>query len=265
MFSVQDAYNLAMPAPNESNERCSQNEGIAHGSTQAQAILPPAPPAGSFGKEKDQDKKGFCEKYKHEIEFFGIVLVLVYCLANLGELWVFNDERKTMQNEFNAAQTNTINQLAVMQAQLNETWNDDRSWLFVAGVKEIKSADNATRTFQVAFKNFGKSPAFNFRSDIKASDTNQIDDDELMPETTAGTIPPSQEQFVEFPGVPSKYLEPLNNGRASVYVWGTFWYDDFSGHHSNQFCFKADRDPIETNLLVFRPTPFHNNGDAPQH
>lgn len=222
-----------------SNEQQPDKANRTGKSDQQQPKLPVIPTTPTPSDSPKENKKRFCEKYKHEIEFFGFLAVIVYCVINFMEWQTFNSERRTMESEFKSAQTNMI--------------LDQRAFVFATGVTR-QSLRGTTSTnyliFNVEVKNSGKTPAFNFRIttgfDNQTSDFYKIDtmdtNDFMVLAPNAFTIVP---------------LEAVVKNGEPLWIGGTIRYDDiFRHHHWSTFCWK-----VGDNFQEFYGTSFHNSSD----
>src|SRR5665213_1058722 len=78
------------------------------------------------------EKPSWCEKGTFWLEVAGVLGLVFYCWINWREWQTFDSERQTMETEFKASQTNTIQELSVLHLQLNESKAgrifDERAW-----------------------------------------------------------------------------------------------------------------------------------------
>ena len=218
-------------------------------------VIPPAPPGKIPTQEQQQEKKGFFEKYKHEMEFLGIVGLAFYCIVNWLEWRTFDSERLIMENEFRESQKNSI--------------ESERAWVLVNGQIEVTiSEKNDTARIVVTYKNTGKTPAIKVQSvTIWTDDAKTIPTKDGIPSNPAcaGLLAPGQTGFSETTPFPIQIVNDIATGKT-IYVYGTTWYDDiFGGHHWSQFCYRVERDAMNSKLIDFRPLTIHNSCDAAEY
>jgi hypothetical protein len=254
--SPTESPSFQPPNPIATNEQAGNESQQAqnpqtHGDFVAGISNIPPSPSQSTKPENDKkttDKWGWIKPATFFIEVLGFGGLIWYCIISQRELRVFDEERKTMENEFKVAQTNSV--------------LEQRAWVGVIGF-DAEFTPNSSSPEQVKFgeiiKNSGKTPAINVvpivggyrnKKDIPATDAfpNPINSaDFLMPDNTSiipSTLPPNQVNASD-----------VEAGK-SYYIAGTIWYDDiFGNHHWSQFCYSVTPD------LKTRPMPFHHSCD----
>jgi hypothetical protein len=241
----------------------------------------PLTPKESAANPKNEEKKnrsnGFCKnlndfakKWKFAIELAGLIGLVVYCALNAGELWVFNSERVTMENEYNSTQTLNRQQLKaaqdqvdMMRGQLKESQSarffDERAWIFPSKVSvENSDLGNGVVFFKVAFKNSGKTPATHvvtFIAPINAKEVYFKTDPIPQPADSDVTITPEGIGSVDSSPLGPSFIQLVTNGVPNC-IFGTIKYDDVFGiHHWTQFCYLLGKD------LSFTATKTHNGCD----
>jgi hypothetical protein len=214
-------------------------------------ILPPSSPVESPVKENQNPKKGFFERWKHEIEFAGLLGLIFYCVVNWLEWRTFDSERKTMEREFLSGQTNATKQLVALQGQLDEMQKDrnldQRAWIDPYQVTRW-SDDNFTNSFYyiVRFKNIGKTPAIRTFGEVNVeTNFNPIYIPTPIPtpltNISAGVVFPDIENIIQSPTMPISILADAFTEKHSLWIYGIEQYEDISGKdHWIRYCWVID-------------------------
>jgi hypothetical protein len=241
--------------PNESgNTTQGQNEG------QPSAIVPPpSPPSNSTA----ESKKGFCEKYKHEMELLGLLGLVFYCFINWRELKVFDRERETMEMEYTNSEASSQMQLAALQGQLVEMKNgrnlDERAWV---GPIDFELQGLGDDFIVVTYKNTGKTPALNVFGVINfCAGTNQIPAFDKKPSFEENSImAPNGTGILKTDDIPQMLVQGITQGNYVSFIYGTIWYDDVFGHHHwIQLCYSVSSYSRNMSQTVkFSGMPIHN-------
>jgi hypothetical protein len=230
--------------PNESGNATKGNrEG------EPSAIIPP-PSSPSNGTA--ESKKGFCEKYKHEMELLGLLGLIFYCFINWREWKTFESERQTMEAEFQASETSSAAQLKALQGQMEEMRvsreDDERAWVYAEIEDNSLVRDGTNLVFYISVKNSGKTAALCTGNVLRAAlDVSQIN--RYDPEVTGGEAVLAPNNTIRIPqNVPPLLI--TYTGSNPIYLYGTIFYKDFTGKkHWTQFCYSITHSGEATGLI----------------
>lgn len=262
---------MSNEAPNKGNQADSGDERHNPGSAPAPAKSPPSDSADN----DSQPKKGFCERWRHEVEFVAVVAAVFYAIFTYKEWRTFDSERVIMETEFKMAQTNATREANAAEKQLLEIQKehrlDERAWVLV--VRTEKAAGLAANTWKeiVVVKNLGRTPARHLNGFVAwgfypvpvnmAAVSNFIYQGEAIPNTEDDTIVQDGFRSFETHDIPTFYLDEVKSNIQTLVLYGAFKYDDvFSQHHFNRFCFA-----MGSNIDVGYTLPFHNESDDDDH
>lgn len=229
--------------------------------TRPQGVVPPPAPPSSGATDKDnQEEKGFCEKWKYEIEFAGLIGLIFYCIINWMEWRTFDSERKTMENEYTSSQAAADKQLAALQGQLNEMKRtselEERPWIFCTMQDNSLDIQSSSCVVTIILKNTGKTPVVNFATtENSTANPTDIKDVDPKAEGLKYFLIPTDVYGLRYP-IPQNMVLALQHGKT-IYVFGTIYYFDIFGRqHWTEFCYS-----ISNGGRNFQQTLFHNNCD----
>jgi hypothetical protein len=235
---------------NNPKDRQNQPPSIESGD---KSDIPPAPPQSGNSKHGENQpnewRKNSIERALFIVEILGLAGLIWYCFLTKGELRVFDSERKTMENEFRAGETNSQRQLEVLQRQVDEMQKDarleQRAW--IAPVQTTRwSDDNFSNSFYfiLCYKNIGRTPApHHYTSLAISTNLNSITKFSTEPPSNFSTQPlfPGIEDRVNSAPMPISVCMDAWNGNVPLYVYGNVVYDDiFRINHWVRFCWVVD-------------------------
>jgi hypothetical protein len=140
----------------------------------------------------------------------------------------------------------------------------ERAWV-VANNFEARPSGEELVFFRVTYKNTGKTPAINGDGvGFFTTDLTQIPTKDTRP-----TLPPKSQLLapeaagaIDIGMFPKRQIWDVKTNGGSLYLYGTFWYDDvFGSNHWSQFCVKVVGSPEEVSTLSYLSLPFHNSCD----
>jgi hypothetical protein len=190
-------------------------------------VPPHTPPTPTCAYQADKENGGFLKIIKEWLEPFAILAGVVLVGVNII-MW--RDARKVFKT-------------------------DERAWVFTTGnVAVIFSQDNSSAVFDVPYKNTGKTPALNVRAiNVWTTNFNIISPIKVIPNDAINTgfCAPDDSGQIPTKPIPAQYMAGIRDG-IPIYIFGAIWYDDiFGGHHLSQFCYEANRSPMNTNIIQF--------------
>lgn len=170
----------------------------------------------------------FFKKWKDTFEAIAVMAAVVYAICTIKEWRTFDSERQTMEREFGAVQTNAF--------------LEERAWVVPFLIEKGPPENtNSYATWNVIFKNTGKTPAIKARSFL--GDATRIED---IPENDSQNafgpyivLAPGAEVNIAIDVVKTNVIDRIKRGQL-MYIYGTIWYDDiFNKHHWTQFCYQG--------------------------
>jgi hypothetical protein len=243
------------------NERSDNSENVNSGDKQTlqSAIVPPPNPPDATSARQNE-KKSFCEKWHHEIEFVAVLAAVIYAVFTWMEWKTFDSERMTMEQEFRTGQTNALQQLRVFQDQLEEMkqarMEDERAWVFVTIPNNALDVSSTNAVITIMDKNVGKTPAVIMSTfGSMAIDSKRIPLHDPPGSSTSLMLVPNQEAkvMINLPEVVKQGI--LLN--IKIFIYGTVCYRDINQKtHWTQFCFSFSQ-----NGAYMQPENFHNACD----
>ncbi len=255
----------------KSDEQRNQAENKIHPTIAGESRPPPkVPPANPNENQPENNANpgkphppNWCDIATLVIEVLGIIGLGIYCGYTIAEWKTFDSERQTMEREFAASQTNTIEQMKVLRGQLDEMKNgrllDERAWVVVVAYTNNQTATNIS--FNVTAKNTGKTPALNFTMWVETQgSTNANGFGCVLPATYPR---PEQLQLLPPDGVSSKGTEGkptdikigdlIGAKKTNYFLDGIIKYDDiFTNHHWTRFCWRVEW--YKTNCFFYGTT-----------
>ena len=129
---------------------------------------------------------------------------------------------------------------------------------------QIISEDKESITFQISYKNTGRTPAIKVAcasgAALLPSRVPQLENAPNRP-VNAGTLAPNGTGVVRSPIISAETMKAVNDG-VPLYLYGTIWYNDvFGKSHWSQFCWKIERLKDNHNLISFSVWTNHNSSD----
>ena len=200
-------------------------------------VLSPSTPSDSA----KYNKKSFCEKYKHELEFLAVASAVIYAFLTYFEWKTFDSERKTMEKE------NILEQ---------------RAWVAPFEIAtETDPIETNISVIVLKFKNTGKTPALNV-SEVHCTclyGQNIPTNDPPVPKSSF-LMAPDGIFWIHSDSFDSKFINAVKNGIAvPIFMYGKITYDDIFGNpHWTQFCWGLEGGGH------FRPAGVHNSCDDNQ-
>lgn len=200
-----------------------------------QKISPPSIPNSGAEPEQKDKKKSLCEKYKYQIEFAGFIGLVFYCVINWLEWRTFDSERKTMEQEFIASQTNAVLQMQLIQGQLDEMQKtrieDERAWINIKGFYDQREPNvNGYHLFSIVYTDTGKTPAMHVFSTFQVIFTNVSMSLPPIRTTGGNFLPPDVDERVAYAVPVGQYNMALTNG-IPAHGFGYITYQDIYGRN----------------------------------
>jgi hypothetical protein len=151
-------------------------------------------------------------------------------------------------------------------AEIKRTRMDvQRARVVVDGTpSQIISADKDSVTFEISYKNTGRTPATKVACATGAallpSRVPQAED-VPNPPVNDGTLAPNGTGVVRSPIISAETMKAVTDG-VPLFLYGTIWYNDMFGKsHWSQFCWKIERRMDNHNLISFSLWTNHNSSD----
>ena len=160
-------------------------------------------------------------------------------------------------------------QLTATQDQLAEIkrtrMNVQRARVAADGTPhQIISEDKESVTFEISYKNIGRTPATKVACVTGAALLpSRVPHMENAPNPpiNAGTLAPGGTGVVRSPILSAETMKAVTDG-VPLYLYGTIWYNDaFGKSHWSQFCWKIERLKDNHNLISFGVWANHNSND----
>jgi hypothetical protein len=220
-------------------------------------------------KSESKSKSGH-DWIKYWIEIAGILFGIIgVCVLIFQSCELVKATKATLKSvEVSRGQLNEMQQARIM---------DERAWVAVRqGV--IRGSFLPNITFEVVFRNTGKTPAVNVTAYMNQSIfTNSIPqtDQPTSPTNTlggvqfSGLLAPDADGSISVSSFFISFSDPnqqaISSGKKPYYVYGTIWYDDIFGkHHWSQFCYEIRLTPDADYPAQFLPINIHNSCDDAQ-
>jgi hypothetical protein len=228
--------------------------GVSPGGAGGPFELPPVPPFQVFGRFPEQKVKRFKEILGIIVIVAGIIVAAIIAVQS----------REMLQ-----AASVVSGQLKPTQDQLEEIkrtrMDVQRARIAMDGTpNQIISEDKESVTFEISYKNTGRTPALKVTCATGAALLpSRVPHAENTPNppVNAGNLAPNGTGVVRSPIIMAGTMKAVTDG-VPLYLYGTIWYDDvFGKSHWSQFCWKIERLKDNHNLISFRFWTNHNSSD----
>jgi hypothetical protein len=209
-----------------------------------------------FGSECQPTKcnsKNSEHEQKHDIKWWFEIVGICFEVIGIGvAIWV----AFLILDQYQEAVKST----KVFDGQLREMRqsriSDERAWIAISIPEAV--VESNTVSFNVPFKNSGRTPAMNVVPWVNGySDPKLIPPKDKFPNPVYSSLilPPDSPWKIPTRGLPNA-IPYIKSG--TYYLAGTIWYDDiFTNHHWIQFCYR-----IESDFIVTSPPIHHSCDDA---
>jgi hypothetical protein len=239
-------------------------------STREVVPKPPAgvSPAGMAGPSDPSPSRLFQvlghfpeQKVKRFTEILGIMVIVAGIIV---AAFIVVQSHEVLQ-----AASVVSGQLTVTQNQLEQIKRtrmaDQRARVAVDGTpNQIISEDKESVTFEISYKNTGRTPATKVAcvtgAALLPARVPQVEN-APNPPVNAETLAPGGTGVVRSPIIMAGTMKAVTDG-VPLYLYGTIWYNDvFGKSHWSQFCWKIERQVDNHNLISFSVWTNHNSND----
>jgi hypothetical protein len=227
---------------------------VSPGGMAGPSDLPPGRPFQVFGHFPEQKVKRFKE-------ILGIIVIIAGIIV---AAFIVVQSHEVLQ-----AASVVSGQLKATPQQLEEIKQtrmaDQRARVAVDGTpNQIISQDKESVTFEISYKNTGRTPATKVAcvtgAALLPARVPQVEN-APNPPANAVTLAPGGTGVVRSPIIMAGTMKAVTDG-VPLYLYGTIWYEDaFGNSHWSQFCWKIERQKDDHNLISFSVWTNHNSSD----